>query len=287
MKTKRKYYVAYLWMIIFSSIFLFHGCQQQNSLVNDPGVVSWTFRNQLSEDVPGTLDMIKGMGITNMEFSGLFGETPQSLRDLLDERGMICTSYGVGYEALVNETQKVAEDALILGADYVRIAWIPHDGDFTVDHARKAVEDFNQAGRILHENGLFFCYHNHGYEFSPHEEGTLFDYMVENTDPEWVSFEMDILWVQHPGADPVALLKKYPERFRLMHLKDLKKGVKGDFSGSTPKENDVVLGTGQINIPDLLRAAQTTNIEHYYIEDESANVVSRVPQSLEYIKSIK
>lgn len=287
MKTKRNHYVAFLWMIITSSIVLFHGCQEQKPLVPDPGVVSWTFRNQLSEDVPGTLDMIKGMGINNMEFSGLFGETPQSLKDLLDEREMICTSYGVSYDALVNETQKVAEEAITLGADYVRIAWIPHDGSFTIDHARKAVEDFNQAGKILHENGLFFCYHNHGYEFSPHADGTLFDYMVENTDPEWVSFEMDILWVQHPGADPVALLEKYPERFRLLHLKDLKKGVKGDFSGSTPKENDVVLGTGQIDIPGVLRAAQKTNIEHYYIEDESADVVSRVPQSLEYIKSIK
>lgn len=287
MKVKRSQYVTFFGMILSIPMFLFNGCQQEKPLVADPGVVSWTFRNQLSEDVPGTLDIIKEMGITNMEFSGLFGETPQSLKDLLDERGMICTSYGVSYDALVNETQKVAEDALTLGADYVRIAWIPHDGEFTIDHAKKTVEDFNRAGKILHENGLFFCYHNHGYEFSPYENGTLFDYIVENTEPEWVSFEMDILWVQHPGADPVALLEKYPERFRLMHLKDLKKGVKGDFSGSTPKENDVVLGTGQIDIPAVLRAAQKTNIEYYYIEDESADVITRVPQSLEYIKTIK
>ncbi len=287
MKVKRSQYVTFFWMILSIPMFLFNGCQQEKPLVPDPGVVSWTFRNQLSEDVPGTLDIIKEMGITNMEFSGLFGETPQSLKDLLDERGMICTSYGVSYDALVNETQKVAEDALTLGADYVRIAWIPHDGEFTIDHAKKTVEDFNRAGKILHENGLFFCYHNHGYEFSPYENGTLFDYIVENTEPEWVSFEMDILWVQHPGADPVALLEKYPERFRLMHLKDLKKGVEGDFSGSTPKENDVVLGTGQIDIPAVLHAAQKTNIEYYYIEDESADVITRVPQSLEYIKTIK
>ncbi|MFW5758696.1 MAG: sugar phosphate isomerase/epimerase family protein [Bacteroidota bacterium] len=287
MKTTSNYFLLLFWIVISSSTVLFHGCKEQKPLVPDPGVVSWTFRNQLSEDVPGTLDMIKEMGITNMEFSGLFGETPQSLRELLDEREMKCTSYGVSYDALVNDTQKVAEDALILGADYVRIAWIPHDGDFTIDHARKAVEDFNKAGKILHENGLFFCYHNHGYEFRPFQDATLFDYIVENTNPDWVSFELDILWVQHPGADPVELLKKYPQRFRLMHLKDLKKGVKGDFSGSTPRENDVVLGTGQIDIPGVLLAAQSTNIEHYYIEDESVDVISRVPQSLEYIKSIK
>lgn len=72
------------------------GCKNESKpLVSDPGVVSFTFRNQFAEDVPGTLDMIKGMGITNIEFSNLFGLTANEMRALLDERGMICTSYGL------------------------------------------------------------------------------------------------------------------------------------------------------------------------------------------------
>ncbi|MFP4365776.1 MAG: sugar phosphate isomerase/epimerase family protein [Bacteroidales bacterium] len=274
--------------IIFTCMIIFISCGTTNrAFVPDPGVVSYTFRNQFQEDVPGTLDLIKDMGITNIEFSNLFGKSATEMRQLLDERDMICTSYGVGYNRLVDDTQKVAEEAKILGARYVRVASIPYEGpEFTIDNARKTVEDFNAGGKILSENGIYFCYHNHGFEFRPHEEGTLFDYIVRNTNPQYVSFEIDLLWTIHPGQDPVELLEKYPERFRLMHLKDLRKGVTGDFSGRTPSENDVVLGTGQVDFPAVLKAAEKTNIEYYYIEDESPDVVERVPQSREYIMSI-
>jgi sugar phosphate isomerase/epimerase len=277
-------------MVFVMIAIMLGSCQSEpKSLVPDPGVVSFTFRNQFAEDVPGTLDMIKEMGITNIEFSNLFGKTALEMRVLLDERGMVCTSYGVGYDRLVSDIENVATEALILGAKYVRVAWIPHEprGEFSLEAAQKAVEDFNTAGKYLREQELYFCYHNHGFEFRPHGDGTLFDYIVQNTNPEYVSFEMDILWTVHPGADPVALLEKYPERFRLMHLKDLKKGVVGDFSGGTPKENDVVLGTGQIDIPAVLRAAQNTNIEYFYIEDESPDVIERVPVSRAYIMGIR
>ncbi len=250
------------------------------------GMVSFTFRESFGKDVPGTLDTIKAMGITNIEFSNLFGQTAPALRAMLDERGMICTSFGTGYDKLANSPDEVAETALALGAKYVRVASIPHEAPFTVEHAQKAVEMFNQAGKFLKDKGLVFCYHNHGFEFRPHGDGTLFDYIVQNTDPEFVSFEMDILWVAHPGHDPVKLLEKYPDRFKLMHLKDLKKGVVGDFSGGTPKENDVTLGTGQIDIPAVLRAAQNTSIAYFYIEDESPAVFEQVPQSIAFLESL-
>ena len=259
-----------------------------DALLPDPGVVSYTFRDQFSEDVPGTLDMIKEMQITNIEFSNLFGKTAEEIRALLDERGMICTSYGVGYNRIVEDIESVAEEAKILGAKYVRVAWIPFAlPEFTMEDARRVVSDFNNAGEKLYEEGLYFCYHNHGYEFQPWEnDKTLFDYLVLNTNPDYVSFEIDLLWTIHPGQDPVELLERYPDRFRLMHLKDLRKGVVGDLSGGTPSENDVILGTGQVDFPAVLRAAQNTNIEYYYIEDESPDVIERVPQSREYIISL-
>jgi sugar phosphate isomerase/epimerase len=152
---------------------------------------------------------------------------------------------------------------------------------------KKAVADFNTAGKILKEEyGLTFCYHNHGYEFQPYSSGTYYDYMMANSAPAYVSFEMDILWVAHPGIDPVALLKKYGKRYRLMHLKDLRKGVTGDFSGTTDVNNDVALGSGQINIATVLKAAQGTGIKYYYIEDESGYVNLQVPVSLAYVKSL-
>lgn len=253
-----------------------------------PGVVSYTFRNSFSKNAAATLDSIKALGITNIEFSNLFGKTAAELRQLLDERGMKCTSFGVGYPDILNNIKKVGENAKTLSASFVRVAWIPHDkGHFTIEVAKKAVEDFNAAGKILKEEfGLSFCYHNHGYEFQPFENGTYFDYIAANTNPQYVNFELDILWAFHPGKDPVELLKKYPARFKLMHVKDLRKGIPHDFSGGTPVENDVALGSGQINIPAVIKAAQKSGIQHYYIEDESNDVNIQVPVSLTLLKSL-
>ena len=173
-------------------------------LKDTPGVVSFTFRNDFSKDVAGTLDYIKEMGIRNIEFSNLFGKTATEMRALLDARGMVCTSYGVYYDALTNKTEKVIEDAKTLGVEFVRVGMIPHKGEFTVQQADAAIKDFNRVGKILKENGLEFSYHNHGYDFTPHEKGTLYDYLIQNTNPKYVSFELDILWVHQFGQDPLA-----------------------------------------------------------------------------------
>ncbi|MBC7892954.1 MAG: TIM barrel protein, partial [Sphingobacteriaceae bacterium] len=240
-----------------------------------------------ARNVAATLDTIKALGITDMEFSNLFGKTAADLRKLLDERGMKCTSYGTSYANAQNKTAEVGRDAKTLGASYVRVAWIMDKPPFTLADAQKAVETFNRVGKQLKNDfGLTFCYHNHGYEFEKHEDGTLMDYLIKNTDPNYVSFELDILWTAFPGADPAALIKKYPNRFKLMHLKDLRKGVAGNLSGGTPVENDVALGTGQLNIPAVLKAAQKSAIQHYYIEDESPSYASQVPHTIAYLKKL-
>jgi sugar phosphate isomerase/epimerase len=254
-------------------------------LKKHPGVVSYTYRKAFAKDVPGTLDLVKSMGFTDIEFSNLFGQTAQALRQMLDERGLQCSSFGVSYDDLTGKTEEVANNAQTLGAKYVRVAGFPHSkSGLTLDETKKAVAEFNRVGEILKDKyGLTLVYHNHGFEFQPHGKGTLFDYIMENTRPQYVSFELDILWAHFPGHDPAQLLKKYGPRFKLMHVKDLKKGVKGDLSGGTSPENDVALGTGQINIPAVLKIAEKVGIEHYYIEDESSQIETQVPQSIQYL----
>ncbi len=285
--TESKNHMKYITILL---IFLSITSQAQRfgkTLKETPGIVSYTYRNSFQKDIAATLDTIQRLGITNIEFSNLFGKTANEIRTLLDERKMRCTSFGVQYGDLVTKTDEVAQNAKTLGASFVRVAWIPHEGDFTLDHLKKAVDDFNKAGKTLKENyGLAFCYHNHGYEFQPYEKGTLFDYLAANTSPEFVSFELDILWAFHPGQDPAILLAKYGPRFKLMHVKDLRKGITGDFSGRTATENDVALGTGQIDIAAVIKASMKSAIQNYYIEDESNRVNVQVPISLAYLKKL-
>ncbi|GEO03735.1 hypothetical protein AAE02nite_13990 [Adhaeribacter aerolatus] len=252
-----------------------------------PGMVSYTYRKSFQKDVAATLDTLKGLGITDMEFSNLFNKSAAELRKLLDARNIKCSSMGVNYDVLMNKTQEVAQNAKTLGAQYVRVANIPHSGIFKLEDARKAVKDFNSVGKELKEkHNLIFVYHNHGFEFQPYQNGTLFDYLLKNTNPQYVSFELDILWAFHPGHDPAKLLNTYGDRFKLMHLKDLRKGVKSDLTGHTSPENDVALGAGQINIPEVLKAAKKAGIKHYYIEDESSLKSVQVPKSIAYLKRL-
>jgi sugar phosphate isomerase/epimerase len=83
------------------------------------------------------------------------------------------------------------------------------------------------------------------------------------------------------------LIGRYPNRYKALHLKDLRKGVKGDMTGWTSQENDVVLGTGQIDIPAVIKAAKKAGIKHYYIEDESSSSIAQVPLSIAYLNGLQ
>ncbi len=253
------------------------------------GVQAYTFRKQFPKDgAVSTLDIIQKMGITELEGSASKGTTNEEFKKLCNDRGITIPSTGSSFEELEKDPQKIIKNAKELGSKFVMCAWIPHKGNnFTIEDAKKAVEVFNSAGKILKENGITFCYHPHGFEFRPYENGTLLDYIFQNTNPENVSFEMDVLWILHGGGNPVQLLEKYGNRWKLMHVKDLKKGVVGDFSGGTPAENDVVLGTGQADWKNIFRVSKKIGIKHYFVEDESEHELENVPLSIEYLKNLK
>ena len=283
----KKHYISILLMSAMAAM-LITSCTKK-PLYNAPlGVQAYTFRHSFPKDIAATLDTIKMLGFTELEGGG--GRmAPEEFRKLCEERGISIPSTGTSYEQLVEDPKAVADQAKALGAKYVMTAWIPHQkGAFNLENAKKAVEDFNTAGKVLKENGITFCYHVHGFEFQPHENGTLMDYIISNTNPEYVSFEMDVMWTHFGGGDPVALLNKYGDRWKLMHLKDLRKGTPKDLTGSTPDENDVPLGTGELDIPGILKAAKKAGVKHYFIEDESPphEVTKELPQSIAYLKSL-
>ena len=281
----RKLFIPVIAFIAFATS---ETTSAQKPLYTAPlGVQAYTFRKSFPIDVAKTLDTIKMMGFTEIE-GGPGRISPLEFKKLCNERGISIPSTGAGYEQLVKSPDSVAYKAKLLGAKYVMCAWIPHTkGAFSLDNAKKAVEDFNKAGKVLRDSGLTFCYHPHGYEFHPYEDGTLLDYIIKNTNPEYVSFEMDIMWIHFGGGDPTALLKKYGDRWKLMHVKDLRKGTQKDLTGGTGPENDVPVGTGELDMPAILKEAKKVGIKHYFIEDESNYVNQQVPQSIQYLKSLK
>lgn len=251
------------------------------------GLQLYSFRNQLPGNVPAMLEKISKMGIREVEGGPTYGLQMDEFKALLKKNNLKMICVGADFNELSANPQATIDLAKSYGAKYVMVAWVPHEGAFSIDDAKKAVSVFNTTGKLLKENGISLCYHAHGYEFTPYEGGTLFDYMAQNMNPRYANFEMDVFWVRHPGQDPVALLQKYPKRFPLMHLKDRKPGTVNTQDGHTDVENNVVLGSGDVGIAAIMKVAKKLGVKHYFIEDESSRSLEQVPQSLAYLKSLK
>jgi sugar phosphate isomerase/epimerase len=252
------------------------------------GLELYSLRNQFKDDVPGTLALVRQWGITEIEGGDTYGLSVDKFKKLLKENKLKMVSVGSDYNELKDNPQAAIERAKAFGASYVVCFWIPHENDdvFGIEHIKEAVDVFNNAGKLLAANGLSLCYHPHGYEFRTYQNGTLFDYLAAQTNPRYVNFEMDVFWVKHPGQEPVALLRKYPKRFLLMHLKDRQHGTSGNQNGRADVETNVVLGAGDVGIEAVMREAKKAGVKHYFIEDESSRSVSQIPQSLAYLKTL-
>jgi sugar phosphate isomerase/epimerase len=251
------------------------------------GLQLYSLRDIFGQNVGLGLQFARDFGFREVELAGLYGLRPEEFRATLARFELKPVSALFDYNQLVKDPEKVIADAKGLGVQFVGTAWIPHTGQLTEEAVRSAARVFNDAGEKLASNGLKFFYHNHGYEFVPHGDETLFDLLVTETKPELVSFEMDIFWTVHPGQDPVKLLQKYAGRWALMHVKDMRKGTKtGLLTGSEDVRNDVALGSGQIDLPAVLKTAQQVGVAHYFIEDESPVSTTQIPQSLRYLESL-
>ena len=249
------------------------------------GIQLYSLRDYFRTDIENSLKTISDWGITTVEGGGTYGMDETKFRNLLSKYNLETISIGADYEELKNNPKAVAEKAKRYGARFVMCAWIPHNGNrFTIDDIKASIAVFNRAGNILKKEGVTLAYHAHGYEFRPHEYGTLFDYMAQNA--KNFSFEMDVFWVQHGGENPLALLEKYPDFVVMLHLKDMQKGVVGNTTGSEDVETNVVLGTGQVDIAGIVKKARELGVRYMFIEDESSRVLEQVPQSLRFLKSI-
>lgn len=255
------------------------------------GLQLYSLRGIFTKSVPQGLATVQGYGLRDVELAGTYNLTPEKFREMLLAHGLNPVAGHFSYDKLRDDPESVAQEAKALGLKYAGTAWISHKGPFDEAQARESARVFNQAGKVLAAHGIGLYYHCHGFEFRADSGGPgrkAMDVLIQETDPKFVSFQMDILWVTYPGEDPAAWLLKYPGRWLSLHLKDLKQGVPtGVHTGGTDPNNDVVLGTGQMNWPKILSAARKAGVKYYFIEDESADAVNQIPQSLRYLETVR
>jgi sugar phosphate isomerase/epimerase len=252
------------------------------------GLQLYSLRADYGKNVDAATQEVKKFGFKDVELAGTYKMEPAQFREYLKKHGLNPVAGHFGYARFKNEPEAVAKEAKALGLKYAGCAWADHKDAYDVAEAKEAVEVFNNAGKVLKKHGIKFFYHCHGFEFAPNGNETFMDMLIKETDPKYVTFEMDTFWVVHPGHDPVKWLEKYPKRWELMHVKDMRKGTPtGIFTGGSDVKNDVAIGTGVMDWPAILKAAKKAGVKYYFIEDESPTVKDQIPVSLKYLSEVK
>lgn len=250
------------------------------------GLGLYSLRNEFAKDPAATMAQVREMGFRQVELSDTYGLSFPQLIKLLAKNQLSVISFGTSYEKLMTDPQAVVDEARSYGARFIVCYWLPHEGTFTSEDAERTSKVLNQAGKVIAQNGLLLCYHPHGYEFNSHQSGTVFDYLMTQLDPTVVYLQMDIFWVKQAGQEPVALLKKYPSRFVMLHLKDRRHGFQNSSDGKADVESNVSLGTGDVGVADVVQTARELGIQYLFIEDESSRASFQIPLSLAYLKSL-
>jgi sugar phosphate isomerase/epimerase len=252
------------------------------------GLQLYSLRAQFQTDPMGTFDKLKAFGIHNVELAGTYQLSPEAFKKQLDAHGLVAVSGHFPYERMRDDPEGVARDANVLGLKYAGCAWIPHGDKFDEKTCREAIAVFNHAGEVFAKHGLKFFYHSHGYEFQPFQDGTLFDLLMTETKPEYVNYEMDVFWIVHAGQDPVKLLQKYDGRWLMLHLKGMRDSTPtGLLTGHSDVTNDVAVGQGKIDYVPVLQEAKKIGVKYYIIEDESPTSEKQIPQSFNYLNTVK
>jgi len=253
------------------------------------GINIYSLRYAAKKDLPATLALIRELGFREVEAGDLYGRTPAAFAKLLKDNGLRAASLGAAYKALGNGLDAVAAHAKTLGAQYVVCSTIPHSAKHLMPKdCPPAADSLNRWGERLAASGLRLCYHTHGTEFDPSPDGTVFDTLARLTDPKFANFEMDIFWIVYGGQDPVKLLGRYPHRFPLMHVKDIRKGtILGGSPADVEEDESVPLGAGIVDVRAALLAAQDSGVRHYFLEDEAVDAVPQIRQSLRYLAGLR
>jgi sugar phosphate isomerase/epimerase len=251
------------------------------------GVQLYSFREQFKADARGTFQRVKDLGIKDVECAGFYDMTPEDFKKNLDEFGMKAIGSSAEFAELDDDAKLTAviKTAKILKTKFIVCFWIPHvEGGFTLEEAQKAIKVFNKAGKKIAENGLGLLYHPHGYEFRPYKDRYLMDLIITETNPLYMNYEMDINWVFHAGHNPVTWLKKYPTRWKALHVKDRKHATPCNQFGRMDVELNCAIGEGEVNTKDIMKTARALGIKYYFIEDESSRSFEQTPASIDYLR---
>lgn len=262
------------------------------------GLQLYTVREQLEQDLQGTLQKIAAIGYKDMESAAgmkghYYGLQPKEFASMLDGMGMKLRSSHVllgtqlpeeaplppEFLTLTNGMQQLVDMAAETGQAYLTCAYMFPSEHKTLDQYRRAIELFNKAGESCKKAGLGFAYHNHDFEFETLEGQQPYDLILAQTDKDLVQMELDLYWAAKSGNDPVALFEKHPGRFPMWHVKDMDK---------TEKQFFTEVGNGSIDFKRIFDKAELAGMKYYFVEQDQTpgNPMDSIATSYKNLVSI-
>ncbi|WP_042722540.1 sugar phosphate isomerase/epimerase [Flavobacterium sp. B17] len=232
----------------------------------------YTVRDAIAENLEKTLERLAKMGFTGLEIYGyngtFFGKSRNEFQSLLNNLGLkvISSHHTTGIlhndkGTLLHNWEKTVEDLHFMGSEYMVCSYLfPEERTF--DNYKKLPGLFDKSGEITKSAGIQFAYHNHDFEFEKFDETqNIYDFILNNTSSDLVKMELDLYWITKTGIDPLTYFEKYPQRFPLWHVKDMKAQTK-DFAE---------IGNGIIDFKRIFKAKEKAGLQHWFLEQDSSD----------------
>ncbi|HXS75720.1 MAG TPA: sugar phosphate isomerase/epimerase [Terracidiphilus sp.] len=242
----------------------------------EPGIQLYSVRDQMAKDFEGTLAAVRKAGYVEVESAALPKKSAAEIRKALDQAGLKCVSSHRSFVDVTKNLDATTEFEKTVGVSNIICPGPGRRnagrGPLTIDDWKYNAEEFNKTGEKLKKAGITFGYHNHWVEFAPVDGKVPYEELLSLCEPDKTTFEMDCGWVKVAGHDPVALMKKYPNRFSMFHVKDFH--LPPDISVAKHDEAKVTeLGRGSIDYrPIFAQAAKNQKITHAFVEQEAFDI---------------
>ncbi|MDF9798428.1 sugar phosphate isomerase/epimerase [Catalinimonas alkaloidigena] len=274
--------------------------REDNAYIDQVGLQLYTVRNQMVKDPAGTLKAIKSAGYSQVEGgnpleygnmlpmikdAGLYSQSSFINQAYITERWDLQATNAPASKDIAS----VIEAAEKHGLKYLVFGYLSKAERDTLDQYKLYAERLNSAGEQCEQAGIHLCYHNHSFEFQPIDGKVPYELLIEELDPKYVQFELDIFWASVGGHAPEKLMKKMKGQIRLLHLKNKKAGIADEYDeAQVPKDAFQEVGDGVIDVQKVLRLAPKVGVEQCFVEqDQSPDPIQSIAASTAYLKQIE
>ena len=258
------------------------------------GVQLYTLRDILFTNPQQVLEQVGALGYNHVELFAYsdgkyFGYSIPEFKKVLADAGLKATSSHIGTGqnnpeqkgTLVNGWEKVVEDAVALGQEYIVCPYLLPNEYESADACKRVAELLNTSAEVATNAGLKFTYHNHAFEFENSFDGnTVMDIFLEETDSSMVHLEMDIYWISKAGLDPIEFMKANKGRVQLWHVKDMT---------ATEEQFFAPVGSGTIDWPKIFKKQGLSGMKYFYVEQDAFQGIEplqSIEKSIQYLKTL-